>query len=150
MKKQETTHETLCWGCEKAQKRCSWSKRFEPVKGWEAEPTKVYIREETLPSGEVKRYYQDSFDVYKCPEFEPLKGMKKDPTIDDVAWLKSFKEIKHEETEGQRQRREFQELIRKMIFEENKSVPSVAREVGFSKPYIYRIIRKVRKENAGK
>lgn len=116
MEKREKTHETLCWGCEKACGKCSWSKKFVPVEGWEAKPTTVYIREETLPSGEVKRYYTDSFDVYKCPEFEPLKGMKKDPTIDDVKWLRSFRQSDRKETECQKARRELQKLIRKMIF----------------------------------
>lgn len=30
---------TLCWSCAKACKKCSWSRNFEPVEGWEAEKT---------------------------------------------------------------------------------------------------------------
>lgn len=151
MAKREAKRETLCWGCEKAQKKCSWSKNFEPVKGWDAKPTKVYIREETLPSGKVKRYYEDSFCVRKCPEFEPLKGMKKDPTIDDVKWLRSFNKQerirKHTETDLQKQRREFKELILKMVLEEKKHVPSLAKELGCTRGWIYKIIRKEREND---
>ena len=63
-------HDTLCWECEKACGRCSWSKNFTPVEGWKAVPTKVYI------GGESKNKYIDSFDVYECPEFELLKAVK--------------------------------------------------------------------------
>ena len=34
---------TLCWSCAKACKKCSWSRNFEPVKGWEAEPTTLQL-----------------------------------------------------------------------------------------------------------
>lgn len=60
-------HSTLCWDCEKACGKCSWSKKFIPVEGWVATPTKVSIGE---------NQYIDSFDVYECPEFELLKMLK--------------------------------------------------------------------------
>lgn len=59
-------HRTLCWDCEKAQQKCSWSRHFKPVKGWQAIPTRVNI-------GGEKRVYVNSFDVHECPEFELLK-----------------------------------------------------------------------------
>ena len=59
-------HSTLCWDCEKAGGGCSWSKSFTPVEGWTAIPTKV--RSDSLSIRHI-----DSFDVYECPEFEPLK-----------------------------------------------------------------------------
>lgn len=62
-------HETLCWGCEKAGGKCSWSKDFTPVEGWKAEPTKI------KSDNHSKDRFCDSFDVYECPEFEPLQRM---------------------------------------------------------------------------
>lgn len=58
-----TKDSTLCWGCERACGRCSWSKSFVPVEGWTATPTKVGAGNNLI----------DSFIVYKCPEFKPLK-----------------------------------------------------------------------------
>lgn len=64
-------HRTLCWDCEKACGRCSWSKNFTPVEGWNAIPTK-WLSSTTRAKRSIKKYYVDSFDVYECPEFEPL------------------------------------------------------------------------------
>ena len=65
-------HSTLCWDCDKACGRCSWSKNFKPVEGWQAVPTKIF--QYTTGQGRKRiAYYTDSFDVYECPEFEPLK-----------------------------------------------------------------------------
>lgn len=58
---------TLCWDCEKACGRCSWSKSFTPVEGWNAKPTEV--RADKYSANQLI----DSFIVYECPEFEPLK-----------------------------------------------------------------------------
>ena len=60
-------HMTLCWDCEKAFGRCSWSKDFVPVENWNAEPTKVWNGKD----------YVESFDVYECPEFELRERLKK-------------------------------------------------------------------------
>lgn len=62
-----TKHSTLCWDCEKACGRCSWSKSFTPVEGWVAKPTKV------KGDSQCRNQLIDSFDVHECPEFEPLK-----------------------------------------------------------------------------
>lgn len=54
---------TLCWDCRRAladSEGCSWSRWFEPVEGWEAEPTKMRIM-----SGNTT----DSFIVKQCPKF---------------------------------------------------------------------------------
>lgn len=52
--------DTICWNCKNAvpseETGCSWSRKFEPVKGWTATPTKI--------EGEM-----DSFHIEKCPEF---------------------------------------------------------------------------------
>lgn len=62
--------ETLCFSCKHAVPTldgrfgCEWSKRFQPVPGWEAEKTKKF-------SGEShgKRRYYESYFVTKCPKF---------------------------------------------------------------------------------
>lgn len=51
----------LCWRCANACGGCSWSKSFEPVTGWTADPVSVFNH-----AGEV-----DSYRIYDCPEFVP-------------------------------------------------------------------------------
>lgn len=51
---------SICRNCDKACGKCSWSAIFMPVKGWDAEPTKINI------SG---RRAIDSFLVKSCPLF---------------------------------------------------------------------------------
>ena len=55
--------DTLCWKCQKAGGKCSWSKCFEPVEGWDAKPTKV------IDYCGGKQIITDSFNVRHCPEF---------------------------------------------------------------------------------
>ncbi len=57
-------NKTLCWTCKNAVGDCSWSRRFEPVEGWTAEPTKIKL---DVNSGAKT----DSFCVIKCPEYVP-------------------------------------------------------------------------------
>ena len=45
---------TLCWDCENAVGRCSWSKDFKPIDGWTAE----YVPD------------KDSYYVEACPQFQ--------------------------------------------------------------------------------
>jgi hypothetical protein len=54
---------SLCWLCKRAYGLCSWSRHFEPVKGWEAEPTVI--------KGDKKGRNPDihSYEVKKCPLF---------------------------------------------------------------------------------
>ena len=54
--------ETLCWTCKNAVGGCSWSKNFEPVKGWEAIPTKV------RGNLEIDEWL-DSYMVISCPKY---------------------------------------------------------------------------------
>lgn len=64
----ETSKQTLCWSCEKACGKCSWSDgTFTPVDGWEAEPTQV-LTDHSYRHG--KRIVQmESYRVIECPEF---------------------------------------------------------------------------------
>lgn len=55
--------ETLCWICKKAIGGCSWARELKPVKGWEAEETKI----------QEEGYTQRSYHVKSCPEFQPDK-----------------------------------------------------------------------------
>ena len=54
--------ESLCWTCQRATGFCSWSRHFEAVPGWEAEPT-------TIKNGYGRGYdeYVSSFEVKSCP-----------------------------------------------------------------------------------
>lgn len=62
--------QTLCWTCQNAVLGCSWSKHFEPVKGWKAKPTKIKL------ATTKKSPYTDSYIVIKCPEYIPDKPRK--------------------------------------------------------------------------
>ena len=62
--------EQLCWYCEKACGRCSWSRSFTPIEGWEAEPTTVRNRDTAQRT--TATYY-----IKACPEYEPLKMRRK-------------------------------------------------------------------------
>lgn len=54
--------ETLCWSCQKAcGSKCSWSRNFTPVEGWDAEETIVNAGDLLL----------QSYRVNACPEFAP-------------------------------------------------------------------------------
>lgn len=50
---------SLCWRCKRATGFCSWSREFEPVKGWTAEKTITGTME--------------SYEVKQCPLFEKNK-----------------------------------------------------------------------------
>lgn len=56
--------QTLCWSCANAvpdkygKRGCSWSRSFEPVKGWDADETRLYSDKPT-----------QSYHVRQCPEF---------------------------------------------------------------------------------
>ena len=60
------TKETLCWTCKNACGKCSWSKGFEPVDGWDAIPTKIKVSIET-------NEYTDSYFVKNCPLYERIQ-----------------------------------------------------------------------------
>jgi hypothetical protein len=54
---------SICWDCRRATGFCSWSREFEPVQGWVAEPTE--IKSDKAGTGTVS-----SYEVRKCPLFE--------------------------------------------------------------------------------
>ena len=118
---QKPKHDTLCWGCEKAGGKCSWSKNFTPVEGWKAVPTKVF-QYTSGEKGKQYRYYTDSYDVYECPEFEPLKAMNTRCFLNEVNFVKI--EAENQQEANKRKRKEFREMLRKMIFEEGKKIHS--------------------------
>ena len=64
---------TLCWDCQLANGRCSWSDEFKPVKGWNATPTQI--------KSSAHNVYPivHSYVVHDCPLFlrdEPRKPRK--------------------------------------------------------------------------
>lgn len=58
---------TLCWNCQNACGKCSWSKDFTPVKGWKAKKTKIRFGNS----------YDESYHVTKCPEYKKDERKKK-------------------------------------------------------------------------
>ena len=61
---------SLCWSCANCVpdckgRGCPWSERFEPVPGWEAEPTRIVSYFEA-----GKPHIVDSYHVKKCPMFK--------------------------------------------------------------------------------
>lgn len=120
-------HSTLCWECEKACGRCSWSKSFTPVEGWKATPTKVRADQQS------RNQYVDSFDVYECPEFEPLKVFN------------NRREAKKESIEKADE--ELAKKIKKMRFEQGLTYREIGDLVGYSEDALYRFFRKLREED---
>lgn len=55
----------LCWLCEKACGRCSWSRDFTPVPGWKATPH--FIQADST----------HTYAIHECPEFELAEIIKK-------------------------------------------------------------------------
>lgn len=54
----------LCCYCKKFSGGCSWSRRFEPVEGWTAEPTIIRQR------NRHGKYDIQSYRITKCPQYE--------------------------------------------------------------------------------
>lgn len=52
---------TLCWECSKI--NCPWMLYGLPIKGWIAEPTKLFCKGRTIKS----------FNVTHCPQYEKSK-----------------------------------------------------------------------------
>lgn len=50
----------LCWNCENATGKCSWSACFIPVEGWTAKATKIKDGD-----GEIVHSYR----IMQCPQF---------------------------------------------------------------------------------
>lgn len=55
----------ICCFCKKACGGCSWSRNFEPVKGWEARPT---IINHGFANGKKRECH--SYKIISCPEYE--------------------------------------------------------------------------------
>ena len=61
---------TLCYSCARAYSLCPWSKRFEPIEGWDAVPTKLKVGQSRNGSGEIVPQKEiDSYLVINCPMF---------------------------------------------------------------------------------
>lgn len=56
--------ESLCWQCDNTGGRCPWTKAFQPVEGWKAEPVTIknYAGTQSI----------ESYCVIKCPLFKKL------------------------------------------------------------------------------
>lgn len=58
--------ETLCWSCRvPGTGGCEWDRDFQPVEGWEAQPTKLRLWEKGGNG-------MDSFCVTACPLYHPV------------------------------------------------------------------------------
>ncbi|MBR5874830.1 MAG: hypothetical protein IKY90_08890 [Oscillospiraceae bacterium] len=61
--KNRSSPATICWNCKNALGKCSWSKSFTPVKGWNA------VRTEINQNG-VGSVGVESYLVKDCPLFK--------------------------------------------------------------------------------
>lgn len=52
-----------CWNCKNFAGGCSWSKRFEPVEGWQAKKVR------RKGGGKYMGFYE-TYAIEFCPEFE--------------------------------------------------------------------------------
>lgn len=73
--------DTLCWFCDKACGGCSWSRKLEPVAGWDAKESKILSW-----NGDNVR----SYTVFSCPEF--VLTEKSEPEY--RAWEKNLRKRK--------------------------------------------------------
>lgn len=81
--------ESLCWKCQNSCSGCSWSRSFEPVKGWTAERRMI------------KNSPYDSFESYlvkECPEFGQRHFIKVKGNV-DIRFYYNFKRFKNFLTE---------------------------------------------------
>ena len=74
--------DSLCWNCARATKKCCWSRKFKPVPGWNATPTKIYVAENK---------YDDSYMVHSCPLFK--KDVNNNIQRVSSAWLSEILNI---------------------------------------------------------
>lgn len=61
----EKKRDTLCWSCQNACGKCSWSRKFKRVKGWRAKKTIIKSDANSLES-EIQSYL-----VLSCPKYIP-------------------------------------------------------------------------------
>lgn len=76
--------DSICWSCKKSGGGCSWSKRLEPVKGWDA-------KEDHRNNEHTKKYELYSYTVLGCPEYE--RGNVKEFEANDDALSRLIMEI---------------------------------------------------------
>lgn len=71
VEKRQYTPRTLCEVCANACGGCSWSRQGEqkPVDGWDAVRHDLQYGESAY-SGQKKEFYEESYIVLHCPEFE--------------------------------------------------------------------------------
>lgn len=67
------TKTNICFDCQKACGGCSWSKKFEPVPGWTAEPVLLNLGKVHSKKRHVRTYH-----ITACPEF--VKDEKRKPS----------------------------------------------------------------------
>lgn len=115
-------YSTLCWECKWAagkDEKCPWVREFEPVPGWKAVPSKIRMAEK-------ENGYIDSFDVYECPLFEPVRNRKAPIVVAKIS------------------RAEKERLVKKLRFEENKTIIQIANDIGCDMRTVYYILRKIK------
>ena len=76
--------DSICWSCKKSGGGCSWSKRLEPVKGWDA-------KEDHRNNEHTKKYVLYSYTVLGCPEYE--RGNVKEYAVNDDALGRMITEL---------------------------------------------------------
>lgn len=56
-----------CWSCTKYAGGCSWTRKFEPIPGWDAVPT---VKSGSCRGNGVKYAPIETYDIRYCPEYE--------------------------------------------------------------------------------
>lgn len=132
-KKDMVKHSQLCWECEKACGRCSWSSSFTPVPGWNAKPTKI-ISYTAIGGGKRKKFYVDSYEIHDCPEFELMEEIKR--RIANGKPINSRLCSRYNPAViGE---------IKRLRLEENLKFSEIAEIIGYDVRSVYRIFSKIR------
>ena len=72
----------LCFNCQKACGKCSWSSRFEPVPGWTAKKRMLKVGH-----GREGKRFVETYHITACPEHVPDKPRKSEPyEVTDEQW----------------------------------------------------------------
>lgn len=56
-----------CWSCKKYAGGCSWTRKFEPIPGWDAVPT---VKSGSCRGNGVKYAAIETYEIRHCPEYE--------------------------------------------------------------------------------
>lgn len=56
-----------CWSCTKYAGGCSWTRKFEPIPGWDAVPT---VKSGSCRGNGVKYAAIETYEIRHCPEYE--------------------------------------------------------------------------------